>query len=48
MREVTVDGKPLDEKNKELKYPILYALYEGGYIRFSPEQVERLKSLISL
>ena len=46
--EKTADGKPLDDKWRELKYPILYALYEGGYIRLTQEQVERLKSIVGL
>lgn len=48
IKEVTADGNPLDDKLKEIKYPLLYALYEYGYIRLTPEQVETLKTLAGL
>ena len=39
------DGRPLDEVFKHVKYPVLWALYQAGYIRLSEEQIKKLREL---
>ena len=47
MEEKTEDGKPLAEVYRHIKYPVIYALHEAGYIRLSPEQLHKLAEIIS-
>ncbi len=42
VEEKTEDGKPLAEVFKHLKYPVIYALHQRGYVRLKDKQLHRL------
>ena len=48
MEERSENGERLAEVFLHIKYPLMYALHESGYIRLDKEQLEKLKKLKGL